>query len=224
MLNNDIMKPIEPTPPEYYLFKEYSRGVKDFLNKVLYLKRFPREKNVNIFYSTPRVAWAKYVNPIVNGSAPVPVCSFHLDSFQIKQNEIMSGFVRKYTPNSLNSNIIDVDLSPSIWELTFKATIWTKTMDDMDNLVTQILIFTMPPKLWAFKIDDVWAEIKSNSVSIEDDLEPADTKDKTYRRSISLTIPRAYLPRESWTVGIIKEINLRFEEEFNYEEINLEGE
>ena len=212
------MNLIEPNPPQYYLFKEYARAVKSFLEQVLYLKRFSRDDQPNIFYSTPRKAWAKHIQPIVNGFSETPICTFYLNNMAPKQGETMGGwvFVKEDHPDTPDDDY-RYSWAPSIWRLDFKTTLWAKTMADMDTMLSQILIYTQSPKLWSCMVDGAWCEIGTESVAIEDEMEPGDAKDKVVRRSLNTYVRRAYLPRESFDYPKIKEINVTLED-------NLENE
>lgn len=197
---------IKPDPPQYSLFKDYAVAVKDFLTNVVYLKRFPRDKQTNIYYSTPQRAWANQVQPVVNGFSETPVCVFNLSAMEFKTSEIMGGFVTLTEEHPTDKNKLIVNYSPTIWELTYDVTIWTKLMNDMDMIMSQIFIYALPPKCWATRVNETWAEIYVESNSIEDELEPGDAKDKVIRRSVVLKIRRAYLPREAYDVSKINQI------------------
>jgi len=207
----NVMDTIKPNPPQFPLFREYAVAMKSMFNQLLYLKRFSQEKQPKIYYSTPRRAWAKYVQPIVNGASETPICTFYLNGMTPVQGETMGGFVTTYEENPENEDEYTYSFSPSLWRLNYTVTIWSKTMTDMDNMLSQILIMTMSPKTWAAKVDGAWAEFVTESVAFEDEMEPGDAVDKVYRRSVTMYVRRAYLPRESFTVGKIKQINTSLE-------------
>jgi len=208
---------ITPESPQYLLFKDYALAVKEFLDEVLYLKRFSRDKQPNIYYSTPRRAWAKIVQPLVNGFSETPVCVFHLSGLEPKMSEVMGGFVTLTEQHPTNENKLRVNYSPTIWKLTYTTTLWTRVLNDMDTMLSQLLIYTVEPKVWATKVNNVWAELYVENISIEDDLEPGDAKDKTVRRSITIGIRRAYLPREAYDVGRINQFMFEIGDENHLE-------
>lgn len=211
MAVEQVMEPITPEPPQYYLFKEYSRAVKEFLTEVVYLSRFDRDHQPNIYYSTPSRAWATYVQPIINGFAETPVCTFYLSGAEPKQSEIMGwGHDRIQDPNNEDKYVYS--FAPSIWKLNFKTTIWTKTINDMDVILSQIFLYSQTPKLWACMVDGAWCEIGVDSFSIDDDMEPGESKDKIIRRGLNTYVRRAYLPRESFDIPKINEINLALQD------------
>ncbi len=216
----DLTQMIESDPPQYLLFKEYSRAIKSFLEKVVYLKRFSKDKQPKIYYSTPRRAWAKYVSPIINGFSDTPIITFNL--LDPEPIFAQNTFASLRTEHETDSNKYSYHYGPTIWKLPYKITIWAATMDDMDTLLYQILAYSVPPKCWATMVNGAWGEIVFQSTSIEDELEPGDAKDKVIRRGVSVFIRRAYLPRESWDVGKINEIHLQIETELNEEIMEIE--
>jgi hypothetical protein len=216
------MEMVEPIP-QYNLFKEYCSAMKDFLTSAIYLDRFERNNNVRIYYSTPARAWAKYVQPIINGFPNTPVITFYLSANEFKTSEIMGGFVNMYENHPTDPDKLLSTYSPTIWKLEFTATYWSALISDMDKMMYQSLMYTMPPKLWAGKIDDkIWYEIGCNgNIGFEDELEPGETKDKLIRRGLTFYVPRAYLPRESLEVNKIKEFHITMENYVNKEELGI---
>lgn len=205
----EILPNAEPDSPQYYLYKEYARAIKSMLSKIIYLKRFDREKQPKIIYSTPRRAWATHVVPLVNGGAETPIISFYLNG--VEPVETTGGFVSWKEEDPNDENKILRTYSPIVTRLTFTTTIWANTMDDMDTMLSQIMIYCSNPKLWASKVDGAWCEIEASNYTIEDEMDPGDAKDKVLRRGVTLTVRRAYIPRESWTVNKINDINVTIE-------------
>jgi len=180
---------------EHYLFRLYSRAVKDWLINTCYLFRLSKEENVLVIYDTPGRAFAKYVYPLINGQQFRPTISFHLNGMAYGQNENNLGFVRD---NKYNSTTQSWSQSKPalVYKLTYGVTIRTILASDMDILVYQLLTSASFNAKAASKVDGQWMEIHAGDPRDETNLEPGDAQDKIIRFGLDLTIPRAYLPRD----------------------------
>jgi len=84
-------------------------------------------------------------------------------------------------------------------------------MSEMDILVYQILSETSKNKKATFGVDGQWAELVSQGVRDESNLEPGETKDVVKRFGIDLTIMRAYLPLAYNEINRIESVELSYE-------------
>jgi hypothetical protein len=192
---------------EFFLFRQYSIAVKEWLGQVCNLSRYPKEENVLVIYSTPAVAFAKYIYPIVNGKQMRPTISFHLSANTYTQNENLLGWVTDYIPIAGTSTLEEVK-PLLIYGLTYSLTIRTTLMQDADILIYQLLSNASKNKKAALRIDGQWAEIMAGDPRDETNLEPGEFQDKVIRYGIDLIIPRAYLPREYSEIPDIEEAQL----------------
>jgi len=190
-------------PNEYFLFRNYSKAVKAYLQNKTYLTRYPQDENVLIVYGTPARAFAKYVYPIVNGAQIQPIISFHLSGKQYAETENLLGFQNESSYN-MNTQITRTVSPLLIYKLNYTLTLRTLTMSDMDILLYQILTTTSKNKKhWAI-VDGQWMELGFSEVREETNLEPGEVQDRVIRYGIDLTVPRAYLPREYTEAGAIQ--------------------
>jgi len=182
-------------PNEFYLFREYSRAVKTYLQEKCFLTRYPKDKNVLVIYATPERAFSKYLYPIINSDQVQPIVSFHLSGIQYAQGENLLGFVKGY--NYISSTLKTETYPPLlIYKLTYGITIRTIVMSDADILLYQILSTTSMNKKYWTMVDGQWMEMSSTEPRDETNLEPGEVQDRVIRYGMDLIIPRAYLPRE----------------------------
>jgi hypothetical protein len=194
---------------EHFLFREYSREIKSWLNNECHLSRYPEDKNVLVVYATPGRAFAKYIYPILNGDQIQPTISFTLTNSAYKQNENLLGFVTQSFFNE-TSKISKIVKPLLVYELTYNITIRTVLMSDMDILTYQLLTNSSRNSKSALIIDDQWAELMTSDPREETNLEPGDAQDRIIRRGFDLTVPRAYLPRAYTESGVIEEYELDY--------------
>jgi hypothetical protein len=186
---------------EHFLFREYSRAVKNWLIDTLYLSNYSRENNVTIVYMTPDRAWSEYVYPVVNGGTLSPNVNFFLEEMEYKENENLLGFVKEH--KKINGEYRELK-PPLIYRLTYSATIYTRTQAELDIIFYQLLSNSHQNAKAHFAIDGQWAELQSISPRTETNLEPSETQDVVRRGGISFVIDRAYLPMDySYYNGII---------------------
>jgi len=179
---------------EHFLFKDYTSGIKKFLEKTCYLNKLAHDQNVVVFVIQPEKAFVKFLIPIINGTNLNPTITFsysptieYLDGQNIlgfvKQRKVKDSFVR-YTKPEL------------IYSLIYTVNIFTKTKTQADVLLYQILNEASRNAKSAFKIDGQWVEIEAINPRDETNILPAEASDVSFQHSVDLKIPRAYLPRE----------------------------
>lgn len=192
---------------EFELFRLYSKEVKNFLKSNLMLTRYPLDENVTVEYATPPRAFAKFLVPVINGGNLNPTVTFYLDSMEYLENENLLGFVRSYR---LNGDRYEHVSAPLVYKLNYKAVIMVATPSDGDILQFQLLSSARKNKKHWSKLDGQWVEMVAYSPADESATEPG-AEDKVYKRSVMVSVVRAYLPMEYITYGIIEQVNVKLE-------------
>ena len=197
-------------PAEFTLFMNYAEKVKDFLTKNAYLKKFPKEENVQVFFATPPMAFSKFLIPVINGANLNPTISFYLSGIEYLPNQNLLGYVSKNIRVGPQSFMI---AKPHIiYKLSFKISILAGNERDDDILQYQLMTRAPFRKPHAFSILDQWGTLYTENPTLDTDLIPGEAKDRAIARGLDLIIPRAYLPVESEIYdGIIEEINVSYE-------------
>lgn len=181
-----------PKPHEYFLFRNYSIGIRNWLRRNIYLSSYPDNENVIVAHQTPERAWANWIYPVVNGAMSAPYVIFSLNNLEYKQNENLLGFVREYKP--LQENKFLQLRPPLVYQLTYSVTIYTRLQSEMDVILYQILSKTSKNAKDYIFVDKQWAEITTSDPRPETNLEPGEAQEKIHRYGIDFIIPRAYLP------------------------------
>lgn len=179
---------------EHYLFLNYSKAVKDFIMKSLYIPNYPPERNVAAYYLTPSRAFAKFIVPVINGSNLNPTITFHLSNTNPAPNQTPTGFFKQYKPAKDNTKIWEAVSHPLPWELTYRVTMWTAKQSEMDLLVYQAITSAPFNKKYSVIIDGQWAELEVRNPSNETSLEPGESQEVSIRYGFDVQISRAYLP------------------------------
>lgn len=192
---------------EHFLFRNYSKAIKDWLSVTAVLSRYPNDQNVQVAYMTPEKAYSKYLYPIVNGQSIAPVITFMLIDSTYGESENSLGFVNDL--RSYQSNGITRYVKPLlVYKLTYQISINTIMQSDCDVLMYQIMSNASKNRKAAVGVDGQWAEIMAGNPRNEINLEPGDAQDKLVRYGMDLTIPRAYLPRDFVEYPQIKTVTL----------------
>jgi len=178
---------------EHFLFRNYSKALKQWLIDTCYLSNYPQENNVTIVYSTPDRAWAKYIYPVINGATTSPNVNFVLNSMEYLDSENILGHVRENIFDD-ELNVFKTVKAPLMYSLTYSATIYTRVQSEMDILLYQLTTNASKNAKAVLKVDGQWAEVWANNIRNETNLEPGEIQDKVTRYGIDLIIPRAYLP------------------------------
>lgn len=182
-------------PEEHFLFRSYTKAVKEWLKKNTYLSTYPDDENVTVVFMTPEKAFAEYMQPVVNGATVSPNINFYLSSNEYIENENNLGWVKQYKNFDDNKKTKIIN-PPLVYRLTYSCTIYTRNLPEMDVILFQILSKTSQNRKAAIEVDGQWAEIKSSDPTNETNLEPAERQDIIHRWALDLTIPRAYIPAE----------------------------
>lgn len=195
---------------EFFLFRNYSKAIKDWLLNTCYLTRYNQEENILVIYATPARAFAKYIYPVINGQQIRPTISFHLSQIKYLSNQNQLGFVKEYKIDSITGKYRH--LKPLIvYELTYSLTIRTVLASDMDILLYQLMTNSYMNSKSNLFVDGQWTDIRSGDPTEQTNLEPGDAQDKIIRYGIDLQIERAYLPREyAENIGKIEQVVLDY--------------
>ena len=189
-MSNGNVKPLE-----FFLFREYTRAVRDWLLENTHLSTYPKDENVTVAFMTPERAFAEYMYPVVNGESVSPNINFYLSSMEYLENENHLGFVKEYKDFE-DDNMKKELKAPLVYSLTYSCTIYTRNMPEMDVLLYQILSKTSMNRKAVIFVDGQWGEIRASDPTNDTSLEPGERQDILHRWSLDLTIPRAYLPME----------------------------
>lgn len=192
---------------EFELFRLYSKEVKNFLKNHLYLSRYPLNENVQVEYATPPRAFVKFLVPVLNGGNLNPTVTFYLESMEYIENENLLGFNKQ---RRLNGTKYEHVYAPLIYKLNYKAIIMVANPSDADVLQFQLLAAARKNKKHWGIVDGQWVEIVVGNPVDDSPVEPGEN-DKVYKRSVTVIIPRAYLPMEFIESGIIEQVNVKLE-------------
>lgn len=190
---------------EHYLFREYSKSVKKWLEDNIYLHRYPKEGNIKVIYGTPEKAWAEFIYPVLNSGALSPNINFHLTEMEYLASENMLGFAKNYVKHNGRNIIVS---PPLVYKLTYSATFFTRTQSELDILFYQMVSKAHRNKKAAFMVDGQWAELLVDSPTYETQMEPPSTEDIVRRGSVKLIIERAYLPLITEQFEQIKDMDI----------------
>jgi hypothetical protein len=190
-------------PLEFFLFRNYTLAVRNWLRENVYLSTYTPDNNVTVAFMTPEKAFAKFIYPTLNGVTTSPNVNFYLSSSEYLESENNLGFVREYK-NFNDNSMTKVLKAPLMYSLTYSCSIFTRNLPEMDVILYQIISKAHKNAKAAFKVDGQWAELHAGNPTNETNLEPAEVQDIIHRWALELTIPRAYLPldfEESRTIG-----------------------
>ena len=110
-------------PVDYSLFKNYSIGIREWLERNCYVSNLPENNNVNVVYSSIDRAWINRVMDIANGQNTSPNINFHLTGYEYLENENILGFV---VESHLNSNgKFNIVKPPLVYSLNYRLTLFT---------------------------------------------------------------------------------------------------
>jgi hypothetical protein len=196
------------TKPEHFLFRKYSKAVKEWLQNTVYLSNYSKENNVSVHYMTPDRAWAEFVHPVINGGTLSPNINFYLESMEYKEGENLLGFVKEHRTIDGENRALN---APLIYRLTYSCTIFTRSQAEQDIIFYQLVSNAHQNKKAAVIVDGQWAEIEAREPSNETNLEPGETQEIVRRGGISLIIDRAYLPLEYDSFTKVEDYDFDFE-------------
>lgn len=205
-------------PLEFFLFRNYTLAVRNWLRANTYLSTYPHDDNVTVAFMTPERAFAKFIYPTINSATTSPNINFYLSGNEYTEGENLLGFVREYK-NFDDNKMTKVLKAPLVYSLTYSCTVFTRNLPEMDVLLYQLISKAHKNAKAAFKVDGQWAELLIGNPTNETNLEPADRQDIIHRWAVEITIPRAYVPLDFEEVGTMGgfEFDEKFEDEINEE-------
>jgi hypothetical protein len=179
-------------PQDFSLFKNYSIGLKDWLERNCYISNLPNNNNVNVVYSSIDRAWINRVMEIANGQNTSANINFTLSNYEYLENENILGFVTEQKIN--NKGTVNIVRPPLVYSLTYKLTLFTRLQSEMDMLVYQIVSRAHKHAKAVIMVDGQFCEFMVSNPSDETNLEPGEIQDRVVRFGIELRVKRAYLP------------------------------
>lgn len=192
---------------EHYLFRNYSIGVKEWLQNNVYLHKYPKDNNVKVIYGTPERAWAEYIYPTLNGNSTTPILNFYLTDMEYKDSENFLGFARKY--EEIDGKYVKMP-PPLIYKLTYSLTFFARTQAELDIIFYQIMSKAHRNRKSAIIVDNQWAEILATDQTYETNMEPPSSEDVIRRGSLKIEIDRAYIPQEVEEYDTIKAVDVSY--------------
>lgn len=190
---------------EYFWFLKYTKAVKNFLKESLHLKRLPESSNVQVFYTTPSRAFAKFIIPVINGSNLNPTITFQLLAPSLAEGQTPGGYFKKYQQNKDNPEMFERTQNLLVYSLVYRVTMWASKRQDMDILLYQAASSAPFNNKYSTQVDGQWAEMQVTNIVNETNLDPGESQDLAIRYSFEIKIPRAYLPLDyEEYYGIIK--------------------
>lgn len=197
---------------EHFWFLPYSMEIKKFLARKLYLSAYPENENVQVFYTTTSRAFAKFIQPVINGGNLDPTVTFILQTHQPAAQQTPGGYFKIYKKNNVNDEIWETLKHPLPYELTYRVTMWTPRQSDMDILTYQAMTAAPFNRKYATKVDGQWAELEVKNISNESQIDAGEAQDVSVRLGFDIIVPRAYLPLDyEEYYGIIKDTDVIFD-------------
>lgn len=192
-----------------YRWKKYSSTLKSFLENASRLPDVSSENNTVVIYATPKVAYAKYIIPMINGKTTVPVISFTLVEETMNPNPGPVYPVFEFKGDG-EREVIKFR-HPIIKSLKYKCDLYTLTIRDADTILTQLEHLSNEYRPYYTKIDGQGTEYYIKNVSIETVLNPESGSVKVIHNSFNVEVPQAklFLVEKEDDAGIVKEIRTK---------------
>jgi len=197
---------------EHFWFLPYSIEIKKFLSAKLYLSSYPVDNNVQVYYTTPSRAFAKFIQPVINGGNLDPTITFTLQTLQTAPGQTPGGYFKKYKKHEGSDDVWETLRHPLPYELVYRVTVWTTRQSDMDILLYQAMAAAPFNRKYATKVEGQWAEFEVKNPSRESNMDPGEGQDVSVRYGFDIIVPRAYLPLDyEEYYGIIKDTDVVFD-------------
>lgn len=172
-------------------WKEYSKAVKEMLILSCNIPGEVPERNVNVHYAVPSVAFAKIITPIINGSNLNPTITFYLATEALTEHQGGQDFIfRLWTGRGTTINYPH----PIVKELRYRVTLFAKNMEEVNTILSQVEI--MAPKGYPFHLlvnnqpTDIYVD---SNFSMESNLMPGAAADRVLQYGFDIVVPRAYI-------------------------------
>lgn len=183
-------------------------GLKSFLEKHSQIPDVHKDKNTTVVYATPKSAYAKYIIPMINGRATVPVISFTLTEETDYPN-----VGSMYPVYSMKGDTEREELRfrhPIMKSLKYKCDLYTLTIRESDTILTQLEHFSNARRPYYTKVDGQGVEYYLKDITIETVLNPESGNNKIIHNSFTIEVPQAKLFLvEKEEIGIVKEIKTK---------------
>ena len=192
---------------EYYIFREYSKALKEWLIKTVYLSTYKADKQPQVVFMTGERAYAKIKSDIINGFPDTAYVAFILNGADEDPKQRPLGFVYE---NSFENDTLYKVRHPMVYSLKYKVVIYTRLMAENDIINYQILSNSFKNHAGVIIVENQWGEIYGESLTPTAEVADLTNTDRIVKSEIGLSIPRAYVPFpvEEIKNGIIKEIKL----------------
>ena len=193
--------------PEYYIFREYSKALKEWLIKTVYLSTYKADKQPQVVFMTGEKAYAKIKSDIINGFPDTAYVAFILNDADEDPNQRPLGFVYE---NKFKKDTVYKIRHPMVYSLKYKVVIYTRLMAENDIINYQILTNSFKNHAGVIVVENQWGEIYGESLTPTAEVADLTNTDRIVKSEINLSIPRAYVPFpvEEIKGGIIKKIEL----------------
>ena len=192
---------------EYYIFREYSKAIKEWLIKTVYLSTYKSDKQPQVIFMTGEKAYAKIKSDVINGFPDTAYVAFILKGADEDPSQRPLGFV--YETKVFEDNIQKVR-HPMVYKLNYEVNIYTRLMAENDIINYQILSNSFKNHAGVIIVEDQWGEIYGEALTPTAEVADLTNTDRIVKSTINLSIPRAYVPFpvEEIKGGIIKEIHM----------------
>lgn len=207
--------------PEFYIFRNYSKGIKEWLEKTVYLSSYKSDKQPKVVFMTGEKAYAKLRSDVVNGYPDTAYVSFILTDATEDDNQRPLGFVYE---NKVGEDSVEKIRHPMVYTLTYNVNIFTRLMSESDVISYQILSNSFKNHAGVIIVGNQWAEIYGEKYSPTEEINNLTTEDRFIKTTINLTVPRAYVPFPVEVIkgGIIKHISMETQFTYDYDETTRE--
>ena len=181
---------------EYSLFYDYSSMLMEWIKSQLYLSEYASAEKggVDVFYSTPARAFAKYVFDTGNGQLKRPLVTFHLNGMEYLRNENILGFQREVSFDLEKQKFI-YKKPPLIYRLNYGITVYGKNFLDGEKILFHLMEASSHNERAVEVLNKRWVEFYTDNIRDESNLEPGEIQNITTRHGLDLIVLRAYLPR-----------------------------
>ena len=192
---------------EYYIFREYSKAIKEWLIKTVYLSTYKSDKQPQVIFMTGEKAYAKIKSDVINGYPDTAYVAFILKGAEEDPSQRPLGFVYE---TKVSEDTIQKIRHPMIYKLNYEVNIYTRLMAENDIINYQILSNSFKNHAGVITVGNQWGEIYGEALTPTAEVADLTNTDRIVKSTINLSVPRGYVPFpiEEIKGGIIKKIEL----------------
>lgn len=207
--------------PEFYIFRNYSKGIKVWLEKTVYLSDYKSDKQPKVVFMTAEKAYAKMQSDIINGFPDTSYVSFILTDATEDPSQRPLGFL--YENKIENDNLVKIR-HPMVYSLQYTVNIFTRLMAESDIISYQILSNSFKNHAGVITVGNQWAEIYGERYTPTAEINNLTNEDRFIKTTLLLNVPRAYVPFPVEVIkgGIIKHIQIGTEYTYDYDSTTKE--